>query len=105
MQEIADNMNRSALPASRAASDLSRLPNGSPDLLPLALHSGLSTEQQMAVFDPPPSRTRKVIISTNVAEASITIEGIKYVVDSGLVKVGPPHSRGSLLSSRLVEIV
>lgn len=41
----------------------------------------------MAVFEPPPPRARKVIISTNVAEASVTIEGIKYVVDSGLVKV------------------
>lgn len=41
----------------------------------------------MAVFDPAPPRTRKVIVSTNVAEASITIEGIKYVVDSGLVKL------------------
>lgn len=41
----------------------------------------------MLVFDPPPPRTRKVVISTNVAEASITIDGIRYVVDSGLVKV------------------
>lgn len=41
----------------------------------------------MAVFEPGPPRSRKVIISTNVAEASVTIEGIKYVVDSGLVKV------------------
>ena len=60
---------------------------GAPELLPLGLHSGLSTELQMAVFDPPPPRTRKVILSTNVAEASVTIEGIKYVIDSGLVKV------------------
>ena len=64
-----------------------RLPMGAPELLPLGLHSGLSTELQMAVFDPPPPRTRKVILSTNVAEASVTIEGIKYVIDSGLVKV------------------
>jgi ATP-dependent RNA helicase DDX35 len=73
LQQIADNM--------------SRLPSSASDILPLALHSGLSTELQMAVFDPPPPRTRKVIVSTNVAEASVTIEGIKYVVDSGLVKV------------------
>lgn len=50
----------------------------------------------MAVFEPAPPRSRKVIISTNVAEASVTIEGIKYVVDSGLVKV----RSGSLLSAR-----
>lgn len=40
------------------------------------------------IFDPPPRDTRKVIFSTNIAEASVTIEGIKYVVDSGFVKVG-----------------
>ncbi|KAI5475390.1 DUF1605-domain-containing protein [Pseudohyphozyma bogoriensis] len=68
------------------ADNLHRLPHGAAELLPLALHSGLSTELQMAVFDPAPPRTRKVIVSTNVAEASVTIEGIKYVVDSGLVK-------------------
>lgn len=73
LQQIADNM--------------SRLSSSASDMLPLELHSGLSTELQMAVFDPPPPRTRKVIVSTNVAEASVTIEGIKYVVDSGLVKV------------------
>ncbi|SCV69095.1 BQ2448_2115 [Microbotryum intermedium] len=73
LQQLADNMNR--------------MPSGSADLRALPLHSGLSTESQMAVFDPPPPRTRKVIVSTNVAEASVTIDGIKYVVDSGLVKV------------------
>lgn len=41
----------------------------------------------MAVFEPAPPCSRKVILSTNVAEASVTIEGIKYVVDSGLVKL------------------
>lgn len=63
------------------------MPAGAPDLKALGLHSGLSTELQMAVFEPPPPRTRKVILSTNVAEASITIDGIKYVVDCGLVKL------------------
>lgn len=65
----------------------SRLPQGSPSLLALPLHSGLSTEAQLAAFEPPPRSTRKVVVSTNVAEASITIEGIKFVIDSGLVKV------------------
>lgn len=59
----------------------------------------------MAVFDPPPPRTRKVIISTNVAEASVTIEGIKYVVDSGLVKVRFPLPSFSLaLNSRPLQL-
>ncbi|GAA5970073.1 hypothetical protein JCM11641_000256 [Rhodosporidiobolus odoratus] len=64
-----------------------RLPQGAPAIKAFPLHSGLSTEAQIAVFEPPPPRTRKVIVSTNVAEASVTIEGIKFVVDSGLVKL------------------
>ncbi|PNY27970.1 ATP-dependent RNA helicase DHX35 [Tolypocladium capitatum] len=54
---------------------------------PLPLYAGLSTEQQMYVFDKPPEGTRKVIFSTNIAEASVTIDGIVYVIDSGFVKL------------------
>lgn len=78
------------------------MPQGAPDLKALPLHAGLTTEMQMAVFEPPPPRTRKVIVSTNVAEASVTIDGIKYVVDSGLVKVRyfrPYMHTGALLIS------
>ncbi|GAA6026849.1 hypothetical protein JCM8097_005905 [Rhodosporidiobolus ruineniae] len=64
-----------------------RLPQGAPLLKTLPLHSGLTTEAQIGVFEPAPPRTRKVIVSTNIAEASVTIDGIKYVVDSGLVKL------------------
>ncbi|KWU46401.1 P-loop containing nucleoside triphosphate hydrolase protein [Rhodotorula sp. JG-1b] len=64
-----------------------RLPQGAPLIKALPLHSGLSTESQIVVFEPAPPRTRKVIVSTNVAEASVTIDGVKYVVDSGLVKL------------------
>ncbi|BGP46208.1 hypothetical protein JCM10450v2_002048 [Rhodotorula kratochvilovae] len=64
-----------------------RLPQGAPAIKAYPLHSGLSTESQIAVFEPPPPRTRKVIVSTNIAEASVTIDGIKFVVDSGLVKL------------------
>lgn len=56
-------------------------------LLPLPLFSGLTTEQQMYVFEPTPENTRKVIISTNIAEASVTIDGIVYVVDCGFAKL------------------
>ncbi|KAF4966655.1 hypothetical protein FSARC_5704 [Fusarium sarcochroum] len=56
-------------------------------LMPLPLYAGLSTEQQMYVFDKPPEGTRKVVFSTNIAEASVTIDGIVYVVDSGFVKL------------------
>jgi len=44
-------------------------------------------EQQLAAFQPAPKSTRKVVVATNIAEASVTIDGIVYVIDSGFVKV------------------
>ncbi|GLB35219.1 putative helicase associated domain (HA2) Add an annotation [Lyophyllum shimeji] len=66
---------------------LPTLPKNAPRLIPLALHAGLSTDEQLKVFEPAERGTRKVIVSTNIAEASVTIDGIKYVVDSGYVKI------------------
>ncbi|KAE8147245.1 P-loop containing nucleoside triphosphate hydrolase protein [Aspergillus avenaceus] len=56
-------------------------------LLPLPLYSGLTSDQQMYVFEPTPESTRKVIVSTNIAEASVTIDGVVYVVDCGFAKL------------------
>lgn len=56
-------------------------------LLPLPLYSGLTSEQQLYVFEPAPENTRKVIVSTNIAEASVTIDGIVYVIDCGFAKL------------------
>ncbi|XP_013170006.1 PREDICTED: probable ATP-dependent RNA helicase DHX34 [Papilio xuthus] len=52
----------------------------------LPLHSGLSLIEQDKVFDYPPEGVRKCIVSTNIAETSVTIDGIRFVVDSGKVK-------------------
>ena len=38
------------------------------------------------MFAPPPSGCRRVVVATNIAETSITIDGVAYVVDPGLVK-------------------
>ena len=56
-------------------------------VLALPLYSGLSTEVQMSVFAPAPADVRKVVVSTNIAEASLTIDGIVHVVDCGFVKL------------------
>ncbi|XP_063820666.1 probable ATP-dependent RNA helicase DHX37 isoform X2 [Pseudophryne corroboree] len=55
-------------------------------LFVLPLYSLLAPEKQSKVFRPPPSGTRLCVVATNVAETSLTIPGIKYVVDCGKVK-------------------
>lgn len=52
----------------------------------LPLYSLLAPEQQAMVFRPPPPGTRLCVVATNVAETSLTIPGVKYVVDCGRVK-------------------
>ena len=56
-------------------------------ILALPLFAGLTSEQQLYVFEDAPENTRKVIVSTNIAEASVTIVGIVYVIDCGFVKL------------------
>lgn len=56
-------------------------------ILSLPLYAGLTSEQQLYVFEEAPDNTRKVIVSTNIAEASVTIDGIVYVIDCGFVKL------------------
>ncbi|KAG6419209.1 hypothetical protein SASPL_121425 [Salvia splendens] len=55
-------------------------------LIVLPLYSGLPRADQDLVFSPTPRGKRKVIISTNIAETSLTLEGVVYVVDCGFSK-------------------
>uniref|UniRef100_A0A7S0USN5 RNA helicase n=1 Tax=Polytomella parva TaxID=51329 RepID=A0A7S0USN5_9CHLO len=56
-------------------------------LLVLPLYASQSPEQQLQVFAPPPAPdVRRCIIATNVAETSLTVHGVVYVIDTGVVK-------------------
>jgi ATP-dependent RNA helicase DHX8/PRP22 len=57
-----------------------------PELLILPVYSALPSEMQTRIFDPAPPGSRKVVLATNIAETSLTIDGIYYVVDPGFVK-------------------
>lgn len=60
--------------------------NGSSGLFVLPLYAGLPRSDQELVFGPAPRGKRKVIVATNIAETSVTLEGVVYVVDSGFSK-------------------
>lgn len=57
-----------------------------PELIILPVYSALPSDMQTRIFDPAPPGSRKVVIATNIAETSLTIDGIFYVVDPGFVK-------------------
>ena len=62
---------------------MNSLGKGAPPLLVLPVYSALPSEMQTKIFEPAPLGSRKCVIATNIAEASLTIDGIYYVVDPG----------------------
>lgn len=67
----------------------------------LPLYGRLGKEEQERVFDPAPKGKTKVVISTNIAETSVTIDGITAVIDSGLSKLN--HYNPKTFTSSLIE--
>ena len=68
------------------------LPPGTAALLPLPLYAALPPAKQMQALRPAPAGVRKVILATNIAETSVTIDGVVYVVDAGLAKMRAFHA-------------
>lgn len=54
--------------------------------LVLPLHGSMPTVNQREIFDRPPASIRKIVLATNIAESSITIDDVVYVIDSGKAK-------------------
>lgn len=63
-----------------------QLPENSTKLLVYPLYAALPPSLQVKIFQPTPPGYRKIILSTNIAETSVTINGIRFVIDSGFVK-------------------
>jgi len=58
---------------------------GREDLLVLPLHGSLTVEEQTRALAP--ARQRKIVLATNIAETSLTINGVTHVIDSGLARI------------------
>ncbi|KAF3015552.1 putative ATP-dependent RNA helicase dhr2 [Neopestalotiopsis sp. 37M] len=70
-----------------------------PKILACPLYGQLSVQAQQAAFQPAPTKfTRKVILATNIAETSVTVPGVRHVIDCGKAKVKQFRSRLGLES-------
>ena len=80
----------------------SSLPKDIPGMLVLPLFAALPQAAQQRVFEPAPKGMRKVILATNIAETSVTISGVRFVIDCGMAKI--KHFRTRIgLESLLVK--
>ncbi|KAK0162211.1 hypothetical protein PV327_008565 [Microctonus hyperodae] len=61
--------------------------DGRQKLMPLAMYGSLPNSEQLKVFWRAPKDTRKIIVATNIAETSITIPNVVYVIDCGFAKI------------------
>ncbi|EME42751.1 hypothetical protein DOTSEDRAFT_26302 [Dothistroma septosporum NZE10] len=63
-----------------------KLGQAAPELMICPIYANLPTDLQQRIFDPTPPKVRKVVLATNIAETSLTIDNIVYVIDPGYVK-------------------
>ncbi|KAK6864036.1 helicase associated domain-containing protein [Apiospora arundinis] len=63
-----------------------KLGNRVKELVVCPIYANLPSELQAKIFEPTPDGARKVVLATNIAETSLTIDGIVYVIDPGYVK-------------------
>jgi len=75
------------LPGQREIARLESLLDGLPrDVAVLPLHGELPVERQAEVLQPDPHGHRRVVLATNVAESSVTLPGVRVVIDAGLAR-------------------
>ncbi|CAK8541921.1 unnamed protein product [Lathyrus sativus] len=74
------------------------------DAIIFPLHGSLPPELQVRVFNPPPPNCRRIIVATNIAETSLTVDGVVYVIDSGYVKQRQYNPSSRMYSLEVVQI-
>ncbi|KAL5058158.1 hypothetical protein RYX36_029762 [Vicia faba] len=74
------------------------------DAVIFPLHGSLPPELQVRVFNPPPPNCRRIIVATNIAETSLTVDGVVYVIDSGYVKQRQYNPSSRMYSLDVVQI-
>ncbi|GLV42547.1 lethal (2) 37Cb [Carabus blaptoides fortunei] len=74
------------------------------ELLILPVYANLPSDMQAKIFDPTPPGARKVVLATNIAETSLTIDNIIYVIDPGFAKQNNFNSRTGMESLMVVPI-
>lgn len=74
------------------------------DAIVYPLHGSLPPELQVRVFSPPPPNCRRFIVATNIAETSLTVDGVVYVIDSGYVKQRQYNPSTGMYSLDVVQI-
>ncbi|KAK4283481.1 hypothetical protein QN277_000427 [Acacia crassicarpa] len=74
------------------------------DAIILPLHGSLPPEMQVRVFSPPPPNCRRIIVATNIAETSLTVDGVVYVIDAGYVKQRQYNPSTGMYSLDVVQI-
>lgn len=68
------------------------------ELIIAPIYANLPSEMQAKIFEETPKGARKVVLATNIAETSLTIDGIKYVVDPGFCKQSAYNPRSGMSS-------
>ncbi|SGZ24450.1 BQ5605_C023g09724 [Microbotryum silenes-dioicae] len=68
------------------------------ELMICPIYANLPTDMQAKIFEPTPEGARKVVLATNIAETSITIDGVVYVIDPGFVKQNSYNPRSGMES-------